>query len=297
MQLLRAATLTSPDIEAAVSRYEQWLGYRVVERGEVSPELALSWNTPGSGHRRYAVMQPESDAPVYLRLIEGAPHAAYLPLRTYGWAAVELCVKDVLEVNARLQGSPFEIIGPPRRLDGLPTIFPMQVRGPDQEVFFLTEIGGDLPEYDLPRAQSLIDRPFILVLACSDLRESLSWFERVVGLAPGRELELAYNVLSASFGMPADHKHRLATLAHERDCFLELDQYPAAATPRPGAASQLKPGAAIATFLHPSLESVPGPWLSPPQSHEGVIYDGRRAGTLAAPDDSLVELVEVRKGT
>lgn len=292
MQLLRVATLTTPDVETTASRYQQWLRYSVIERGEVAEGLALSWGAPASAGRRYVVMKPESGAPVYLRFVEGTPQPDYRPLRTHGWAAVELCVRDVLEVNARLERSPFEIIGPPRELDGLPTIFPMQVAGPDREILFLTQIRGDLPDYDLPRAQSLIDRPFIVVLACSDLRASLRWFERAVGFKIGRELEIIFSVLSKAFGMPADQKHRLATVAHQRDCFLELDQYPNGATMRGGAAGELKPGVALASFLHPALDGIEGGWITQPQPRSGVLYGGRRSGTLAAPDGSLVELLE-----
>lgn len=293
MKLLRSATLTTSDIETTASRYEEWLGYSVIERGNVQDDLALSWGTPDSAGRRYVVMQPESAAAVYLRFVEGRGHPDYRPLRTYGWAAVELCVRDVLEVNARMERSPFKIIGPPRKLDGLPTIFPMQVRGADQEIVFLTEIREDLPEYDLPRAQSLIDRLFIVVLACSDLRASLRWFESSVGLKRGRELEIAYTVLSESFGLNPEHKHRIATAAHGRDCFLELDQYPNGATMRPGEPTELKPGVAIATFMHPALGSVRAPWVTPPQVRNGVLYGGRRAGTITTPDGSLLELVEI----
>jgi catechol 2,3-dioxygenase-like lactoylglutathione lyase family enzyme len=292
MQLLRAATLTTPDPERTASTYEEWLHYRTIERGKIPEELALSWGTPASTGKPYLLMQAESGAAVYLRLVAGAARPEYRPLRTFGWAAIELCVRDVLHVNERLERSPFEIIGAPRELDGLPTIFPMQVAGPDREILFLTQIRADLPDYDLPRAQSLVDRPFIVVLACSDLRESLRWFERALGLKIGREMEIVFTVLSKAFGMPPDHKHRLATVAHERDCFLELDQYPKAATARAGAPGELKPGVALATFLHPALDEIRAAWITPPQPRGGALYCGRRAGTLAAPDGTLVELLE-----
>ena len=293
MQLLRAATLTTSNVEKTATLYEEWLRYRTVERGEIAEDAASSWGTPGSVGRRYVLMQPESAASVYLRFVEGTPQPDYRPLRTYGWAAIEICVRDVLEVNARLERSPFEIIGPPRELDGLPTIFPMQVKGPDEEILFLTQIRGDLPEYDLPRARSLIDRPFIAVLACSDLTASLRWFERTVGLRPGREIEIIFTVLSSAFGLPPGQKHRLATVAHERDCFMEFDQYPEGATARHGAPGELKPGVALVSLGHPDLDRVPGAWITPPRPRSGLLYGGRRAGTLSAPDGSLVELLEL----
>jgi catechol 2,3-dioxygenase-like lactoylglutathione lyase family enzyme len=291
MQLLRAATLSTPDLQAAIERYEKWLDYRLVERGLVSQELAESWGAPRGAGSCYAVVQPASGASVYLRFIEGEVPREYRPLRTFGWAAIEICVQDTLAVYARLARSPFEIIGPPRELEGLPAIFPMQVRGPDQEIVFLTQIRSDIPSYDLPRAQSPIDRLFIVVLACSDLRASMRWFEDTLGIERGREMEIVYTVLANAFELPLEQKHRIATGVHGRDCFLEFDQYPPQATPRPGSGDRLKPGVALATLLHPSLDTVRG-WITAPRVRNGVIYGGRRSGTLLAPDKTLVEVID-----
>jgi catechol 2,3-dioxygenase-like lactoylglutathione lyase family enzyme len=292
MKLLRAATLSVADPEAAAARYEAWLDYAVVERGVVSEDLAASWNAPASAGRAYVTLRPASGADVFLRFVHAEVPHGYRPLRTHGWAAIEICVQDVLAVNERMLRSPFAVIGPPKALEGLPTIFPMQVRGPDDEIVFLTQINGDLPEYDLPRAASLIDKLFILVLACSDLAASTRWFEDHVGLVGGRTMDIVYSVINGAFGFEADRTHPLLTMTHERDVFLELDQYPAEATPRPVIAGALPPGVAIATFLHPDLDGLPGPWITPPRPREGPLYAGRRAATLLAPDGVLVEIVE-----
>jgi catechol 2,3-dioxygenase-like lactoylglutathione lyase family enzyme len=177
MHLLRAATLVTPNPEATAALYATWMNYSVVERGDVSADLAASWGAPASAGRAYTLCAPESGREVYLRFVQGEAPADYKPLRTYGWAAIELCVQDVLKVNARMERSPFEIVGPPKPLDGFPTIFPMQVKGPDQEIVFLTEILGEVPEFALPRAESLVDRLFIIVLACSDVDASNRWLE------------------------------------------------------------------------------------------------------------------------
>ena len=293
MKLLRAATVVVADPASTAAHYVRWLDYSVVETGVVAPGLADSWGAPGAAGRRYAIVAPLSGADVYLRFVEGETIADYRPLRTYGWAAIEICVQDVLKVNERLTLSPFTVIGPPRQLDGLPTIFPMQVRGPDQEIIYLTEIRGDLPEYDLPRAASPIDKLFISVLACSDMRASLTWFEKHLKLTAGREISIVYTMLANAFELPVDGKHTLATMTHERDVFLELDQYPDAATPRPSKARALPPGVALTTFKHPDFASLEGPWVTPPASHQGAVYRGGRAGTMRAPDGTLVEVVEI----
>jgi hypothetical protein len=292
MRLLRAATLVTPDPDAVAARYGAWMDYTVAERGVIDPALAASWDAPASAGRRYVVCRPASGADIFLRFVEGAAVPLYRPLRTYGWAAIELCVQDVMAVNARMQESPFKIIGPPRRIDGLPTIFPMQVEGPDGEIVYLTQIDADLPEYELPRAKTPIDHLFILVLGCSDLAASGAWLARVGGLQQGRSIDLVYTMLSQAFDLPEDKLHTIATLTHERDVFLEIDQYPAQATARPCEAGALAPGIALGSLLRADLDTVPGPWLSPPAPREGVLYGGRRTGVVRGPDGVLLELIE-----
>ena len=297
MKLLRAATLSVADPVASASRYVEWFDYRVVEKGRIAEALAHSWGAPGMSGREFITIAPASGAAVFVRFVaaESAPEsqaiARYVPLRTYGWAALEICVQDVLAVNERMLRSPFEIIGPPREIDGLPAIFPMQVKGPDREIIYLTQIRSDLPAFDLPRAGALIDKLFILVLACSDLKDSLRWLEKHARLALGREMDIVYTMLAKAFDLPINDPHKIATMVHGRDVFLELDQYPAAATSRPTHPGHLPPGISLATLTHPEFDLLEGPWISPPSTHGGVIYGGARAGTMRAPDGTLLEVV------
>jgi catechol 2,3-dioxygenase-like lactoylglutathione lyase family enzyme len=291
MKLLRAATLSVTDPPATAQRYVEWFDYRIVEDGRVDADLARSWGAPGASERRCITLAPASGADLYLRLIAGEEVETYQPLRTFGWAALEICVQDVLAANERMLRSPFKIIGPPREIDGLPAIYPMQVMGPDREIVYLTQIRSDLPLYDLPRAATFIDKLFILVLACSDLDASLAWFERETRLSLGRKLEIVYTMLAKSFGLPPTDLHTIATVTHGRDVFLELDQYPRQATPRPMHPGELPPGIGIATLKHPEFELLQGPWIQPPTERDGVIYQGRRTGTKRAPDGSLLEIV------
>jgi hypothetical protein len=266
----------------------------VVELGEVPADLAASWGAPGAARRRYTVCRPASGRAVFLRFIEGDARNDYQPLRSYGWAAIELCVTDVRAVEARLQGSPFEIIGPPAALDGMPNIVAMQVKGPNGEVVFLTQIlSPTFPDFDLPQADSLIDQLFILVLACSDLTAANAWLEGALSLQAGPPIALIYGVLSDAFGLAPDHKHTIATLSHGRNVFLEVDQYPQSAGPRARRAGDLPPGVAMATFLHPDFDSLDGPWITPPHMPSGAIYGGGRSATMLGPDGALIEVVEV----
>lgn len=292
MKLLRAATVTVSDLSRTTGLYADYFDYALVEQGEISETLAASWGTPNSAGRPYAVMQPSSGADIFLRFIEQAPVDGFKALRSYGWNAIEICVQDVIAVNARMLDSPFEIIGPPNKIPGLDAIHPMQVKGPDEEIVYLTQINDDLPEYNLPRAGSLIDKLFILVLGSSDMNRAAAWMQDKCGLAFGREMEIPYTMIAKAYGTPLDELHRICTLIHDEDVFLELDQYPDNAIARPHHNGMLVPGCAIGTLFHPDFASLPGPWLTPPTARDGVIYKGKRVGVLRDPDGTLIEMVE-----
>lgn len=293
MKLLRAATLTVSDLERSTSNYAKYFDYSVVEQGEVPADLAASWATPASAGQPYAIMQPASGADVFIRFIEQPAVEGYKALRSYGWNALEICVQDVMEANARMENSPFEIIGPPRKIEGLDSIHPMQVRGPDEEIVYLTQINGDLPAFDLPRAASLIDKLFILVMGCSDLKASFDWMQKHCGLAPGREdMEIVYTMIAKAYDLPMEQLHKISTLIHGRDVFLEIDQYPEAAVPRAHHEGMLVPGCAIGTLWHPDFDSLPGPWITPPTRRDGPIYKGKRVATQKDLDGALIEIVE-----
>jgi catechol 2,3-dioxygenase-like lactoylglutathione lyase family enzyme len=292
MKLLRAATLTVEDLDRTTDLYGRYFDYRVVEEGALPEALAEAWGAPRSAGLPYAVIQPASGARVFIRFVQQPRVEGFRALRSHGWNAIEICVEDVLAANARMEGSPFEIIGPPREIDGLPAIHPMQVKGPDEEIVYLTQIKDDLPAFDLPRAASPIDKLFILVMGCSDLDASLRFWEAHAGLSFGRDMEIVYTMLAKAYGSDPDALHRIATMVHERDVFLELDQYPEEATARPRHEGMLVPGCAVGSFLAPDFGALPGRWTAPPAAREGVIYEGRRAGTIEGPDGTLFELIE-----
>lgn len=293
MTLLKCATHIVADVDASVARYMRWLDYSVVERGVVPADLAESWGAPASSGRRYAVMQPASAIPVFLRFIEGDPVADYLPIRTYGWAAIEICVQNVEAVNERMLAShDFEVIGPPRPLDGFPNVKPMQVRGPDLETVYLTEIRVDDPSAGLPRPKSLIDRPFILVLACQNLGNTAAWMADVLALEVSDPVAIRYSMISLAFGLPADDKHALVTAKWQGQVLLEADQYPDGTTQRPCHPGALPPGVSIVSIVHPDLARLDGHWASAPVMREGPLYAGARVGVLRTPEGALLEVIE-----
>lgn len=293
MKLLRAATLSVADLDAAEARYRDYLDYETIASGPLGEGLAAAFGAPRAAQARHVVMRPASGAEIYLRLVEQPAVEGYRPLVTFGWNAIEICVQDVLAAHERVQGSPFEVIGPPREIDGLPAIYPMQMRGPDGEIVYLTQIRDDLPAYDLPRATAPIDRLFILVAGCSDMHASLKWFDETLGFETGRVMDIEYHMLADAYGTPRTELHTISTAVHGRDVFLELDQYPPEAGPRPMREGWMAPGASVGTFLHPDFDSIKGDWVSPPTVREGAPYSGKRSGVLRGPDGLLVEVVEL----
>jgi len=290
MHLIRCATIGVESLDRAIENYAKWLDYAAVESGAVSTALAESWQAPACAGARFAVMQPASGAACYLRFVEQPAHPKYRPLQTFGWAAVELCVTDTDAVAARMANSPFEIIGPPKALDGMDTIYPMQVRGPDGEIVYLTQIRQQSEGYRLQAARTLIDQIFILVLACRDLEVTGRWLETTLAWAKGATFEIDYTMINKSFDLTPGTKHPLATIRHGDDVFMEIDTYPGAATLRAGHKGWLPPGIAMASFIVPELPDAE--WLSAPTKCDGEIYKGARAGVLHGPDGALFEIME-----
>jgi catechol 2,3-dioxygenase-like lactoylglutathione lyase family enzyme len=290
--MLRCATLVVTDVDAAVARYGTWLDYRVIDTGRVDAEQAADWGSPATAGRRWALCGPAAGMPVFLRFVEGDLVLDYRPVTSFGWAATELCVTDVAGVHARLAKSPFAIIGPPTPIGGLPTIRPMQVRGPDADTTYLTEILTDDPAEGLPVPVSLVDHLFILVLACRDMAVNARWFADTLELQVSDPMSIRYSMINQAFDLPADTQHMIATARAGGRIVLELDQYPAGAAPRPAHTGALPPGVAICTLRHPDFHRLEVDWITPPTRREGALYNGRVTGTVRTPEGALVELID-----
>ncbi len=290
---LRAGTVCVADLAASRRAYEDAIEYRTVETGAVSRELAMAWRAPAAADAAYALLQPPSGAATYLRLVEAAPLGAFEPLVSYGWAALEFCVRDVAAVAERLIDAPFEIVGPPRRLDGMAALCAMQVRGVDGEICYFTQIDADPPGFTLPRARCFVDRLFIHVLAASDMAAAQRWIARHLGCTVGVErMEMAYTMLARAFGFSPDARFTISTLGRGDEVCLQVDQMPAAAVPRPRHPGMLPPGIAMTTISVPDINPVADSRATPATVHAGAVYAGRRSVTLAGPDGTLFELVE-----
>ena len=287
-------TVTTPDLDAALADYRDTLGLSVVEHGSLAPDFAGSWSTPASTGARYAVLQPASKAPCFLRLVEQPTPPDFAPTRTFGWAAFEITVQDVFGWPRRLAGSGFDIVGPPREIEGLPYFVAMQMLGRGREMIYLNEVRQDTPSSDLPRAASPVDHIFIVILACADRPAALDWYRDRLHLDIGGNYTIEYTMINNAFGLPGGTQSTITMAQKGRMPIVEIDSYPPAATPRPGPSDRLPAGNAMVTLAVDSLDALKLDFIAPPAIHPGPLYAGRRSATTRGPAGELLELIELR---
>jgi catechol 2,3-dioxygenase-like lactoylglutathione lyase family enzyme len=285
---------TMPDLEQGLAAYAGVLGLELAERGTLSADLAASWGCPASADASYAVLRPASGAPCWFRLVEQPDHPAFRPTTTYGWAAFETTVEDVWHWPDALPADLFTIVGPPKVLENIePAFIPMQALGPGGEMVYLNQVLGDLPDTDLPRAGSPVDRIFIVVLATPDRNASIAWYRDHLGLTRGADYTLPYSMINDAFGLAPETQTTITMVSHGRMPIVEVDDYPAAATARARHQGMLPPGNALVTLAVADLDACSAQWIAPPAIRHGALYDGRRAATAIGTAGELVECVEV----
>ncbi len=284
---------TVPDLAQAIAAYRDTLGLDLVEQGELPADLARSWGCPNSAGSPYAALRPASCEPCWLRLVEQPAHPDFTPTTTYGWAAFELSVENVWHWPDALPSEQFSIVGPPKKLENMkPAFIPMQALGPGGELIYLNQVLDDMPDTDLPRAASPVDRIFIVVLAAKDRATSMAWYVDAIGLERGAEYSIPYSMINNAFGLPADTQTTLSMAKLGRMPVVEVDDYPATATERAGHDGMLPPGNALVTLAVRNLDECEVDWIAPPVARGGALYEGRRATATVGPAGELLELVE-----
>lgn len=284
---IRGTTLVVPDLTAIERAYVDVLGLQVAARGTIDAATAAMLGAPRIEGRRFLDLQPGSGEQVYLRFIERpagvqSPAAAWRSLTTHGWNAVEITVQDVRGLAARLEGSPFRIIGEPRGLTRFPMIVAMQVIGPAGECLYLTEIGAG-SGLELAPARAPIGRIFIMVAGGPDL-DALFATYAAFGNAIDPPVSTPVRVLSRANDLPEEtlHAHGLVKLPH--GTLIELDQYPDVTTPRPCEPGDLPDGIVSVRFGVDRL---------PDLAYAGVTgAPGRRVACLLGAAGERIELEE-----
>jgi len=208
-----------------------------------------------------------------------------------GWNAAELMVQDTDGIAARLEGSPFKIIGPPADLSFSDKIRAMQALGPAKESIYLTSFKEKLPEFDTPDAKHYVDRVFIVILGGESVESINDFYGKHFNVAKAPVIPAVISVLSNAQGLPSDTKHDLAALALQGQSYIEADKMPPATLPRTARDGELPPAIAMVSFI---VKQLPGglSWLAPPRTLAQAPYHGRRAAVCVGAAGELIELIE-----
>jgi len=283
-------TLGAPDVGAIERAYAQWLDYKPVESGRISEDLAEVWNAPRMAGRQYSVMQPASGEKVYLRFVQVATPADYVPMKTFGWNAVEILVQDPDGLAKRLGDakSPFRIVGVPRPLSPNSPIRAMQVVGPASEVLYLTRVP---PEPGRHAAATYVDRPFIMIVGGADIDAVRSFYSDVfkVPVSPANRARMT--VLNKAHGFDLETTHPLSMARLSDEYAIEIDGYPTSATERPIRPGELAPAIASVTFEVDSVEALELPLVAKARSINAFPYSGRRVGVARGAAGELLEFI------
>jgi catechol 2,3-dioxygenase-like lactoylglutathione lyase family enzyme len=286
-------TVTTPDLAAALGDYRDTLGLAVVEEGAVTPDLAAAWGAPAAAGARFATLAPVSGTPCFLRLIEQHVPEDFRPVRSFGWAAYEIAVQDVFGWAERIGGSGFQIVGPPREIPGLPYFVAMQMLGRGREMIYLNEVREDTPASDLPRAASPVDHLFIVILATPDRAATMEWYSRHLGFEEAERYTIPYTMISKAFGLPLDSLHSLSMAQVGRMPIIEIDDYPAEATPRAHPPGTLPPGNAMVTLAVDRIAGRGLDFIAEPVRRAGPFYGGRLTATVRGSAGELLELIDI----
>jgi hypothetical protein len=280
-------TITVFNLGSVETAYQEHLQYDVVERGIVSEDLGAIWDAPAMAGHKYVLMQPASQAEVYIRFIENEPVDGYAPLTTHGWNSTELLVTDPDKLAQRLTNSPFKIIGPPMDLWDAPNApRAMQTLGPGNEVLYLTRN----IDFD---THTPVDRAFIMVLGGPSMTAMSDFYRQRLGLEVSPATPFAITVIAQAQGVAADTQYPLAVATISEDFLLELDQYPQAAGPRPVIPGHLPPGISMVSFEVEDIDALDVEWRATPRTIAAFPYDGRQVGVTQGAAGEWLELIEI----
>jgi catechol 2,3-dioxygenase-like lactoylglutathione lyase family enzyme len=292
---IACGTVVTPDLAASLADYQRVLKLDVLEDGQVPAALAASWGCPASAGRRMVLLGSANPAGNLIRLVEGSAVPDYVPLRSYGWASLELTVADVWALHETIVADgAFRVIGAPKLVEGFDNFIPMQVIGRAGEVLYLNKVLKSMSSLDLPEAHAWVDRIFIAILAAQNRKETVDFHVAQLGFEEDATYEITYSVINNAFGLPDSYKTAMTMTKAGRLPASEVDQYPAETIVRPCASGELPPGVALMTFAVRDLDMCRAHWITPPVARDGPLYQGRRCCTVRGASGELIELIESR---
>ena len=185
-----------------------------------------------------------------VRFIESTTYQNPLPLRTFGWSALEICVDDVHKYVAQAVEAGFEVLNEAVPLSGTAKPLPLiaaQLAGINGEVVYITQILSEVPNFELPDVSKESGSIFICVLGASDLEKSREVLESNFEVRRASDREVAIRVINRVYEKSLDSLHRLSSLQLAGRNAIEIDQLPNEGAQREKLASNLPPGISVVT--------------------------------------------------
>jgi hypothetical protein len=237
------------------------LGWEAGDEEAVSEVSARRWGAPLVAGARTIAVRPTAGAPgagVRFVAIE-APKVVPAPMRSYGWAAMEVIVADVDFVAERVDAAGVAVLGRPaavgeaRRSDwpeatrgGLrPDLRAMQIVLPGGSPVYLTEVNRPPNGFRLPHLDRGAGGVFIVVVGSPDLATTRDFLESRFALSRVTDHFLAVGVLNRAYRLPASSTHRVSSVQLAGEAAIEIDQFPAVAMARRRPAGGLEHGIAV----------------------------------------------------
>jgi hypothetical protein len=284
---IACVTVSAPDLDAIERAYSRNFNYRVCETGTVSEAQAALWGTKGMAGARTLIMEPPSGSDFVFRFIERPADPSYVPLTTWGWNASEVLVENVDALAEQLVDGDFEILGEPKNLSFTDDIRAMQLRGPANEILYMTELKAPIPGMDLPTSTCFVDNTFIVILGGSDINAMIESYAQQFDIAPAPIMESRITVASKAFGLSIEHRYPISALSINDQCMIEVDELPAQAGPRKSDPDLLPPGIAMVSFRS---SAAAGPQAI---TCESMPYGGHAATCTSGAAGELIELIHI----
>jgi len=245
---IRRVTISATELGAIEDAYTRFLEYRVSARGFVSAAEAAAWEAPAMAGAASLTLQPAAASDFEFRFVAGANYPEYVPLTSHGWNASEIMVQNVDAMAEVVANSPFEIVGEPRNLSFSDDIRAMQLRGPADEIVYLTEFKKPVPGLTVPTARSAVDRTFIVILGGENMAELQDFYHQTFDVPKAPVVESRVTMLSKALGVSIETLYPIAALGLEGASLIEVDEMPAQVGARMQQDGFLPPGIAIVGF-------------------------------------------------
>jgi hypothetical protein len=275
---IRALTHTAVSLPEVEKAWTQFMGYKLIARGKLAAQTAMSWNAPALAGKPYIIVGPASGEPTYIRFVEQPAPKNAAEGDTYGWRAIEITVQNSDELYTKLKDSPFVVRGPPSLVPTYPYLKALGARGPAGERLNLTWIMEKRP--DLAVAESFVGRCFIATQMSPDLPASLAWYKSTFG-----------NMASPIRQLPS---MQLSVVTLKDGAKIEIDQHgPNGKRREPAIAGGLPAGLAVVSFECTSFEKHAQGFITKAAKSQLEPFRGRRTATMTGPAGELIELIEL----